>query len=173
MYLSPTPPTAISYIKPLKRRPWDEFCYMYGSQARQLGIAMLEITPDALGGDEHVEFSRQYARGESQGRIGSSIHWLTIHEAVLHSKAVEGMRAEGACGSANIHYGSNRGRTAWASFPAFCCGCHVRPSRASSHDGKRRGCPNSSADLRQCKHSLWKQPRPHGVGSVPGVLLRM
>jgi iron complex outermembrane recepter protein len=27
--------------------------------------------------------------------------------------------------------------------------------------------------MRQCKHSLWKQPRPHGVGFVPGVLLRM
>jgi len=32
---------------------------MYGSQARQLSIAMLEITPDALGGNEHVEFIRQ------------------------------------------------------------------------------------------------------------------
>src|ERR1700677_5023953 len=27
--------------------------------------------------------------------------------------------------------------------------------------------------MRQCKHSSWKQPRPHGVGFVPGVLLRM
>src|SRR5271156_1581354 len=27
--------------------------------------------------------------------------------------------------------------------------------------------------MRQCKHSLWKQPRPHGVGFVPGVLPRM
>jgi iron complex outermembrane receptor protein len=27
--------------------------------------------------------------------------------------------------------------------------------------------------MRQCKHSLWKQQRPHGVGFVPCVLLRM
>jgi iron complex outermembrane receptor protein len=27
--------------------------------------------------------------------------------------------------------------------------------------------------MRQCKHSLWKQPRPHGVGFVPCVLLRV